>query len=162
MTTPAALPVGRHVLGSYPRYEQAQSVVDYLSDAGFPVETTTIVGADLRLVEKVTGRLTRGRAAGAGAASGAWFGLLFGLFIGLFATTGTALIVLMLYGLVFGAVAGAVIGFAGHAATGGRRDFTSMTGLAATRYEVLVDPEGAQEAERLLSQVPAASSGPAV
>ncbi len=155
MTTPAALPVGRHVLGSYPRYEQAQSVVDYLSDAGFPVETTAIVGADLRLVEKITGRLTKGRAAAAGAASGAWFGILVGLFVGLFAASGTALIALLLYGVILGLIFGAVVGYAGHAFTGGRRDFTSMTGLAATRYEVLVDPEGAQEAERLLAQAPA-------
>ncbi len=57
MTTPGvpvSLPVGRYALGSYPNYEQAQAVVDHLSDHGFPVETVTIVGADLRLVERVT------------------------------------------------------------------------------------------------------------
>jgi hypothetical protein len=36
-------------------------------------------------VERVTGRLTKARAAGAGAVSGLWLGLLFGLLIGLFA-----------------------------------------------------------------------------
>ena len=57
MTTPrTSIPVGRHALGSYPQYEQAQAVVDHLSDSGFPVETVTIVGADLKLVERVTGR----------------------------------------------------------------------------------------------------------
>jgi hypothetical protein len=151
--TPTPLPVGRYALGSYPHYEQAQAVVDHLSDHGFPVETVTIVGADLRLVERVTGRMTRGKAALAGAASTAWLGLLFGLFIGLFAESGTALIGLALYGLVFGAVFGAVLGFAAHAATGGRRDFSSTTGLAATRYEVLVEQSRAQEAERLVAQM---------
>lgn len=151
MTTPrATIPVGRHALGSYPQYEQAQAVVDHLSDSGFPVEKVTIVGADLRLVERVTGRLTRGRAAAAGAASTAWLGLLFGLFVSLFADSGTATFGLILYGIIFGAVFGAIFGFAAHAATGGRRDFSSMTGLAATRYEVLVDPDGADEAERLI------------
>ena len=97
--------------------------------------------------------MTRGRAALAGAASTAWLGLLFGLFIGLFAESGTALLGLAVYGLVFGAVFGAVLGFAAHAATGGRRDFSSTTGLAATRYEVLVEQSRAQEAERLVAQM---------
>jgi len=151
--TPTPLPVGRYALGSYPQYEQAQAVVDHLSDHGFPVETVSIVGADLRLVERVTGRMTRGRAALAGAASTAWLGLLFGLFVGLFAESGSALLALAVYGLVFGAIFGAVLGFAAHAATGGRRDFSSTTGLAATRYEVLVEQSRAQEAERLVAEL---------
>jgi hypothetical protein len=152
MDTPrVTVPVGRHVLGSYPQYEQAQAVVDHLSDNGFPVEKVSIVGADLRLVERVTGRLTKGRAAAAGAASTAWLGLLFGLFVGIFADSSTAAFGLAAYGALFGAVAGAILGYVAHAATGGRRDFSSMTGLAATRYEVLVEPDAAQEAERLLS-----------
>lgn len=150
---PVTIPMGRHALGSYPQYEQAQAVVDHLSDSGFPVEKVAIVGADLRLVEQVTGRLTRGRAAAAGAASMGWLGLLFGLFVGLFADSSTAVLGLALYGFLFGAVAGAILGFAAHAATGGKRDFSSMSGIAATRYEVLVDPDGAQDAERLLAQM---------
>ena len=51
-------------------YETAQRAVDRLSDDGFPVEKLDIVGSDVRLVERVTGRLTRGRAASAGALSG--------------------------------------------------------------------------------------------
>ncbi len=151
--TPTPLPVGRYALGSYPQYEQAQAIVDHLSDHGFPVETVSIVGADLRLVERVTGRMTRGRAALAGAASTAWLGLLFGLFVGLFSESGSALLALAVYGLVFGAIFGAVLGFAAHAATGGRRDFSSTTGLAATRYEVLVEQSRAQEAERLVAEL---------
>ena len=149
---PIPLPAGRYALGSYPQYGQAQAVVDQLSDNGFPVETVTIVGADLRLVEQVTGRLTRGRAALAGAASTAWLGLLFGLFIGLFADSGSALLALIVYGILLGAVFGAVFGFAAHAATGGKRDFSSARGLAATRYEVLVPHDRADEAERLIAQ----------
>ena len=147
------LPVGRYALGSYPDYRQAQAVVDHLSDHGFPVDTVSIVGADLRLVERVTGRMTRGRAALAGALSTAWLGLLFGLLLGLFAESRTALVALMVYGFLFGAAFGAALGFAAHAATGGQRDFASTTGLAATRYEVLVSQDRAQEAERLVAQM---------
>jgi hypothetical protein len=147
MTTsglPVPLPVGRYSLGSYPDYTQAQAVVDHLSDVGFPVETVSIVGADLRLVERVTGRLTRGRAAMAGALSTGWLGVLLGLFLGLFAESATAPLALAVYGFLMGVAA--------HAATGGRRDFASTTGLAATRYEVLVTHDRAEEAERLLAQ----------
>jgi hypothetical protein len=149
--TPGSLPVDRQILRSCTSYEEAQQVVDRLSDRGFQVETLSIVGADLRLVERVTGRLTTGKAAVAGALSGGWFGLFFGLFIGLFADSGTAFIALVLYGLLLGAAFGAIFGWAAHRSTGGRRDFSSTAALAATRYDVLVEPAHAAEAERLLA-----------
>src|SRR2546430_15610483 len=71
-------------IATYADYEAAQRAIDYLSDNDFPVQWTSIVGTDLRLVERVTGRLTTVRAALAGAASGAWFGLFIGLLFGLF------------------------------------------------------------------------------
>jgi hypothetical protein len=43
---------------SYATYIQAQRAVDALSDAGFPVDKVEIVGHGVRLVERVTGRLT--------------------------------------------------------------------------------------------------------
>ena len=67
-------------------YETAQRAVDRLSDDGFPVEKLDIVGSDLRLIERVTGRLTTLRAAAAGAVSGLWAGLLIGVLLGLFST----------------------------------------------------------------------------
>ncbi|MCY7372864.1 MAG: hypothetical protein LH461_04080, partial [Spirochaetaceae bacterium] len=73
------------VIGSYDTYVEAQRAVDYLSDQQFPVQHVSIVGSDLRMVENVLGRLTRGRAALAGAASGAWFGLFVGVLLSLFA-----------------------------------------------------------------------------
>ena len=90
MTTPlgttAPLAEDRHSVASYATYAEAQRAVDQLSDDGFPVERTDVVGYDLRLVEHVTGRLTNARAAAAGAGSGAWFGLFIGLLVGLFTT----------------------------------------------------------------------------
>jgi hypothetical protein len=135
-------------LGDYASYEQAQRVVDGLSDAGFPVMHVRIVGHGLRSVEQVAGRLTKGRAAGAGAASGAWFGLLVGLLLGLFAP-GAAWLPLLLTAVVVSAVWGAVFGFLAHAATRGRRDFVSARALQADRYTVEVDSGYADEAARL-------------
>jgi uncharacterized membrane protein len=71
------------------------------------VEVVEIVGYDMRLVERVTGRLTKARAAGMGAAAGAWWGLFVGLLAGLF-TTGPEWLGLILGGLLIGAFFGAV------------------------------------------------------
>jgi hypothetical protein len=138
------------LLASYPQYHDAQAAVDRLSDARFPVEETAIIGRDLRLVENVTGRLTRARAALAGAASGAWFGLLFGLFLGIFAVDTRSTLALAFWGLLFGALAGAVFGLVGYALTGGKRDFVSVSQIAAERYDVVVDARTADDARTLL------------
>src|SRR3954471_11090659 len=125
-----------NTVASYEDYAAAQRAVDRLSDDGFPVEHLDIIGSDLRLVERVTGRLTKGRAAAAGAASGAWFGLMIGLVIGLF-TTGANWLGVVLGGIAIGAVWGGLFGYAGHAATRGRRDFSSTKTLVAMRYDVV-------------------------
>lgn len=138
----------QHLLGEFPTYAGAERLVDKLSDAGFPVEHTRIVGNGLRSVEYVTGRLTNGGAAMAGLASGAWFGLLVGLLLGLFATD-SAWLGVLLTGLLVGAAWGALFGFLAHAATRGRRDFASVQGLEAEQYAVYVDADRADEAIRL-------------
>lgn len=143
MTLPIAQPVrldaasmAWNAVASFSSYEDAQAAVDRLSDDGFPVEHLDIVGSDLRLVERVTGRLTKGRAASAGMASGAWFGLMIGLVIGLF-TTHVNWFGVVLGGVVIGAIWGAAFGYAGHAATRGRRDFSSTKALVAMKYDVI-------------------------
>jgi hypothetical protein len=135
---------------SYDDYAAAQHAVDRLSDDGFPVEHLDIIGSDLRLVERVTGRLTKGRAAAAGAASGAWIGLLMGLLLGMF-TTGSWL-ALLAVGAVLGTAWGALFGFMGHAATRGTRDFASARTLVAMRYD-LVARDGYVDAARSALQL---------
>jgi hypothetical protein len=132
-------------------YASAQRAVDYLSDNQFPVEHTTIVGTDLRLVEKVLGRVTVVRAAVLGAGSGAWFGLLIGLVLGIFASSGWWLI--MLTGLFLGAVWGAVFGAIAQATTRGQRDFASRSMLVAGQYAINVDNEYADQARQLLTRL---------
>jgi hypothetical protein len=139
----------KEVIASYPTYAEAQRAVDALSDAGFPVESVDIVGHDVRVVERVTGRLTNARAAGAGALSGAWFGLFIGLLVGLF-TTGAEWVGLMLGGLLIGAFWGAAFGFVAHWLTRGQRDFSSVRSLVAGRYDVAVPRTQAERARELL------------
>jgi uncharacterized membrane protein len=143
---------GRQVLASYTSYGQAQLAVDHLSDSAFPVEHTAIVGRDLSLVEQVTGRMTKTRAAAMGAVAGAWFGLFIGLFIGLF-TIGPVWLSLVLTGLVIGAVWGAIFGFVAHWATRGQRDFASASAIVAARYDLTVADAYADRARQLLSSL---------
>ncbi|GAA1654270.1 membrane protein [Nonomuraea maheshkhaliensis] len=131
-------------------YKEAQKIVDYLSDHGFPVRGTLIVGVGLRSVEQVVARMTNLRAAAWGAAGGAWFGLLIGLFLAIFTTTVAAVFPLVLWGLLWGAVAGAIFGLISHMTLGGKRDFVSESALVADRYEVLVESEHATRARELL------------
>ncbi|WP_457156976.1 general stress protein [Modestobacter sp. SYSU DS0875] len=153
MSASVSMPLGGVQVGSYDDYQQAQRAVDHLSDQKFPVENVTIIGSDLRLVEKVTGRLTWGRAIGAGAASGAWFGLFVGLLLGIFAPDGSSWIGSVLTGLLIGLVFGAVFAAVGYAATGGRRDFTSTSQTVAARYDVMCHPQFAEEARAELARL---------
>jgi hypothetical protein len=149
-----------NTVASYTSYEEAQLAVDRLSDEHFPVENLDIVGSGLHLVERVTGRLTKGRAAAAGAASGAWFGLFIGLLVGLF-TRGPAWIGLIIGGLLIGAAWGAVFGFVGHSATRGRRDFSSARTLTATRYDIIARGGTVDQARSILQQAGMLSNQPA-
>lgn len=140
-----------NTVASYGTYPEAQAAVDRLSDEHFPVENLDIVGSNLRLVERVTGRLTKGRAAAAGAASGAWFGLFIAILVGLF-TAGPIWLGLIIGGILIGALWGAVFGFVGHAATGGRRDFSSTQSLVASRYDVIARGGHAEQARAILER----------
>jgi uncharacterized membrane protein len=139
-------------IGSYPTYAKAQEAVDYLSDNQFPVENVTIVGTDLRLVEQVTGRLTRGRLVKAAAVSGAIWGLFIGAVVSLFSGEDFSLVIPILT-LLLGAGFGALSGSLAYAATGGKRDFTSNTGVVATNYEILCQAKFAEDARNMLGRL---------
>jgi hypothetical protein len=144
----------KHTVASYSKYEDAEKAVDWLSDQGFAVERSAIVGSGLRSVEQVAGRMTSGRAALLGAGQGALVGSLFALLFGIF-FTGPDFAGLLLYALVLGASFGALYGASMHyARSGGRRDFASATNIEADRYGVQVDGAVADEAKRLLGAMP--------
>jgi hypothetical protein len=139
-------------LGRYDKYDKAQKAVDYLSDHEFPVQNVLIVGTDLKQLERVTGRLTRSRVAIGGLISGAWLGLFVGLIFSLLDPSGTGfggVIVTVLFGAVFGLIWALI----GYALTGGNRDFTSVTQVVATQYEVLVEHKFVQQGRELLAQM---------
>src|SRR6478609_7252814 len=140
-------------LGRYDTYEKAQRAVDYLSDHEFPVQNVLIVGTDLKQLERITGRLTRRRVAIGGLVSGAWLGLFVGLIFALLDTSSGAGFVGVILTVAFGALFGLVWALIGYAITGGTRDFTSVTQVVATQYEVLVEHRYAQQGRELLAQM---------
>jgi hypothetical protein len=142
----------RRTIATFTSYRDAEAAVDRLSDAGFPVGRTAIVGLDLRMVEQVIGRQGLGGAALRGAGSGALTGALIGWIFGLFDWLRplVASLALAVYGLVFGAIVGALLGLLVHALQGGRRDFTAVSTLLPARYELEVDVEVAERAEAVL------------
>jgi len=165
MSTPSALPTGRPLrlefpqsLAVYDDYATAQRTVDHLADEKFPVEHCMIVGTDLKRVERITGRLTGGRVALGGVLSGAWLGLFVGILFTLF--TEEDLLITLLSTVLFGVVFGVAWALAGYAATRGRRDFSSVTEVVATRYEVLVEHKVAGRARELLADLPGALPDP--
>jgi len=141
------LPQG-DVVATYGTYLEAQRAVDYLSDKQFPVQKVTIVGSDLRMVERVTGRLTYPKVAVAGLASGAWFGLFVGLLLALFGGSGAEFSVFV--AVFIGAAFGLLFSVLSYMATRRKRDFTSSSQIVAASYAVLCLTDGAGEARRLL------------
>jgi hypothetical protein len=136
------------VLGTYDTYPEAQAIVDHLAKADFPVAQVSIVGNDLKSVERVTRKLSWSRAALEGALSGAWFGLFLGLLfsflapfsLGLFAA---AVLIGAAFGLFFRLVTYAI----------GRRsrDFDSTKQVLASNYQVLVDPSLTARAQQVIA-----------
>lgn len=145
------VPTGDTV-GSYTSYLDAQKAVDYLADQQFPVQMVSIVGNELKMVERVTGRLSYPRVALSGALSGMWFGLFVGVMLSFFAPSPGYFSILT--SVLMGAAFFMLFGIVTYAMQRGKRDFTSTSQVVATTYDVVVSPEAAHEARRLLQQLP--------
>jgi hypothetical protein len=145
-------------LAVYDDYAAAQQAVDFLSDKEFPVQNCMIVGTDLKRVERITGRLTTGRVALGGLVSGVWLGLFIGLVFALFTDEGVLGVIIAT--VVIGALFGVIWALVGYALTRGQRDFSSVTSVVATKYEVLVEHKVAAQARELLAQLPGVTRDP--
>lgn len=141
------IPPGEAV-ASFDKYEAAQAAVDTLAAADFPVRNVSIVGADLKSVERITGRMSYGRAAAGGALSGAWLGLFFGLLLVIvapqsgFVFVGAAVLIGAAFGMMFNVVT--------YALRRRRRDFSSIAQIVASTYAVVVEAELANKARNIL------------
>jgi hypothetical protein len=144
---------GEHVyrLGEFGSYREAEQMVDRLADVGFPVEHVHLADTGSQSVERMTGRMTNGRATLLGAGLGGWLGLLAGIVLAVSVAGGAWPIVLM-GGPLIGAAAGAAMGFITHSATDGRRDSAGTTTLQPRRYAVEVNIAHAAEAVQALNR----------
>ncbi|WP_371030360.1 general stress protein [Pseudoclavibacter sp. JSM 162008] len=145
------------VIASLESYEEARAVVDGLAKQDFPVSTVSILGSHLRTVERVTGRMSFGKAALGAVGTGVMLGLFVGLLV-LIVTPGVGFETLI-------AILPVAIGFSviwsviGYAANPQRRQFTSVMQVVATHFDVVVPREHAGKARGLLGtqQAPAAA-----
>lgn len=142
------------IVSTYDRYEDAKHAVDVLARASFPVQQISIVGNDVRSVERVTGRLTYGRVALMGALSGAYLGLFLGLLLFIFQPDNSAILGVFVAAVAIGAGFGMLFGVLSYAMNRNRRDFSSVMQMVATRYDLIVEPDLLAEARRILTEQP--------
>lgn len=147
---PPELPTGE-IISTYDRYQDAKHAVDVLARSGFPVQRVSIVGNDVRSVERVTGRLSYGRVAWMGSLSGAYLGLFLGLLLFIFQPDNAGIGGVFLAAIVIGAGFGMLFGLLSYALNRNRRDFSSVMQMVATRYDLVTDAEQLHEARRILT-----------
>lgn len=140
-------------LGVFDTYADAQKTVDHLADSHFPVGNLAIVGTDLRLVERVTGRRTWGTVLGQGVMSGLSTGFIVAIFM-IILFPGQNILSQLLTALVIGVVIGLLFAVLGYALSRGQRDFTSVTQTVATKYELLCEHKVVGQARELLAKIP--------
>ncbi|RRJ88591.1 hypothetical protein EG850_00100 [Gulosibacter macacae] len=153
------IPTGDTV-ASYSSYEDAMTAIDQLArNEGFSIEAISIVGSDLKSVERVTGRMSSWRAALGGAMSGIMMGLFFGAVMMLLDPTSN---IAVLAGIVLLAtVFGGVWGLISYAVSPQKREFTSAMQVTASRFDVIVPRELGAQARQILGGAGGAHLAPA-
>lgn len=129
-------------------YETAQKTVSTLIAAEIPARDIAIVGQGVRTVERITGRLGYATAARSGAING----VLIGLFLSAILVIGNPEVPIQLFlGFVLiGVAIGMILSLVTFAIVRRRRDFASVTQLAADHYEVTVQPTSLAKARQAL------------
>lgn len=165
MSTPAnnasrifpTIPRGE-VIGRYDNYLDAQKVVDYLADNDFPVSNVSIIGNDLKQVERVRSKLSYPRVAGLGALQGAFIGLIFGILLSIFGTSAPGNLAPVLAGMLLGAVLFMLMNVVSYAMQRGKRDFASTSQILPSSWDVVVDYSVANQAKQLAAKLPMSPS----
>ena len=141
-------------------YESAQKMVSKLIAGEVPARDIAIVGQGVRTIERVTGRLGYATAARSGATNG----VLIGLFLSAIFVLGNpeAPIQLFVGFVLIGVAIGMILSLVTFAIVRRRRDFASVTQLAADHYEVTVLAASLAKARQALGgQRPGPSLPPA-
>lgn len=145
-----SLPKGEDV-ATFDTYLEAQSLVNALVTGGVPAQSLAIVGSNVSVVERVTGRVGYGRAALSSAMSGSWLGALAGL--AFIIINPTDFVTPLLGGILIGAGIGMVVGMAAFSLSKGpKRLFRSMQQVIAQSYRVVVDNDSVGAAKAVMAK----------
>ncbi len=144
----SGLPRGE-VLASFPTYAEARKVVDRLAEQEFDVRTVSVVGTDLRTVERIRNRLTYPSVALRSAIQGAFFGVMLGILMTLIDPSGSGFQILYTVGL--GVAIWVLFGVIGHALRKGR-GVNSVQQLVPSNFDVVCEFETSHQARQLLGR----------
>lgn len=131
-------------------YESAQKMVSKLIAGEVPARDIAIVGQGVRTIERITGRLGYAVAARSGAING----VLIGLFLSAVLVLGNpeAPIQLFVGFVLIGVALGMILSLVTFSIVRRRRDFASVTQMAADHYEVTVQAASLAKAREVLGQ----------
>lgn len=148
LNRPAAGTAVGETVASVRDYEAAQKTVSKLIAGEVPARDIAIVGQGVRTIERITGRLGYAAAARSGAVNGVLIGLLLSAIL----VIGNPDAPIQLFvGFVFiGVALGMVMSLITYAIVRRRRDFASVTQLAADHYEVTVLPASLAKAREVV------------
>lgn len=160
MNRPGATVEVGEVVASTKEYAIAQKTVSKLIAGDVPARDIAIVGQGARTVERVTGRLGYATAARSGAVNG----VLIGLFLSAVLVLGNpdAAIGLFLGFVLIGVAIGMLLSIVTYVIVRRRRDFASVTQLAADHYEVTVMATSLTKARQALGAQTTVAARPAV
>lgn len=141
-------------------YETAQKTASKLIAGDVPARDIAIVGQGVRTIERITGRLGYAAAARSGAINGVLIGLLLSAVL----VIGNPEVPIQLFvGFVFiGVALGMILSLITYAIVRRRRDFASVTQLAADHYEVTVQATSLAKAREVLGAAQPTTVRPAV
>ena len=129
-------------------YEAAQKTASKLIAGEIPARDIAIVGQGVRTIERITGKLGYATAARQGAVNGVLIGLLLSAIL----VIGNPEVPMQLFlGFIFiGVALGMILSLITYAIVRRRRDFASVTQLAADHYEITVQAASLAKARQLL------------
>lgn len=143
-----------HPVAIFSRYDEAQQAVDSLADRDFPVSNLLIVGTDLKLIERVTGKKTWLTVINQGVMSGFSTALMIAIIM-MILNPASNMLSIILTALGVGISIGVGFAVIGNLMSKGKRDFTSISQTVPSRFEILCEHKFAAQARELLAQTPA-------
>lgn len=150
LNRPANAAAVGETVASVREYEAAQKTVSKLIAGEVPARDIAIVGQGVRTIERVTGRLGYAAAARSGAINGVLIGLLLAAIL----VIGTPEAPMQLFvGVVFiGVAIGMLLSLVTYTIVRRRRDFASVTQMAADHYEITVLPASLAKAREVVGE----------